>query len=280
MQRYPVRSYGAALAVVTVVQDRSAPLGLLASVRTATKGPVRTVVVDAGGDPGPVPDGVDVITVGEAVGRGTGVNRAIAGLDPAVGWVAVADPRVQWGAVALDALLDAATRHPRAGALGPTIRDDRGGVLPSAGPLPSVQAALRGRIPATTTPGIVGWLSASCLLLRRSAWDSVDGFDPRYVAPPARTADWAAGDWAAGDWADVDLGDRLGRAGWLCVHVPAAEVTVAGLLGPGISDMPGSGARSADAAHGGRRYLRDRHRGSARAALALARLALHHRGGP
>jgi hypothetical protein len=41
---------------------------------------------------------------------------------------------------------------------------------------------------------VVGWLPAECLLLRRTALDSVDGFDPGYVD--------------ALD--DVDLGARLG----------------------------------------------------------------------
>lgn len=53
------------------------------------------------------------------------------------------------------------------------------------------------------------WLSGSCLLLRRAAFEGVDGFDPRYFMYAE----------------DVDLGDRLGRAGWLNVYVPTAEVT-------------------------------------------------------
>jgi N-acetylglucosaminyl-diphospho-decaprenol L-rhamnosyltransferase len=54
----------------------------------------------------------------------------------------------------------------------------------------------------------VGWLSGSCLLLRGSAFDAVGGFDERYFMYME----------------DVDLGDRLARAGWQNVYVPAAEV--------------------------------------------------------
>jgi N-acetylglucosaminyl-diphospho-decaprenol L-rhamnosyltransferase len=54
----------------------------------------------------------------------------------------------------------------------------------------------------------VGWLSGSCLLLRRSAFAEVNGFDERYFMYME----------------DVDLGDRLGRAGWQNVYVPAAEI--------------------------------------------------------
>jgi N-acetylglucosaminyl-diphospho-decaprenol L-rhamnosyltransferase len=54
----------------------------------------------------------------------------------------------------------------------------------------------------------VGWLSGSCLLLRRAAFDQVGGFDERYFMYME----------------DVDLGDRLGRAGWRNVYVPSAEI--------------------------------------------------------
>jgi N-acetylglucosaminyl-diphospho-decaprenol L-rhamnosyltransferase len=54
----------------------------------------------------------------------------------------------------------------------------------------------------------VGWLSGSCLLLRRAAFADIGGFDERYFMYME----------------DVDLGDRLGKAGWLNVYVPSAEI--------------------------------------------------------
>jgi N-acetylglucosaminyl-diphospho-decaprenol L-rhamnosyltransferase len=45
-------------------------------------------------------------------------------------------------------------------------------------------------------------------LVRRRAFDTIGGFDERYFMYME----------------DVDLGDRLGRAGWLNVYVPAAEI--------------------------------------------------------
>ena len=57
-----------------------------------------------------------------------------------------------------------------------------------------------------------GWLSGSCLLLRRDAFDAVGGFDPGYFMY----------------FEDVDLGDRLGDAGWHNVYVPAAVVSHVG----------------------------------------------------
>jgi N-acetylglucosaminyl-diphospho-decaprenol L-rhamnosyltransferase len=54
----------------------------------------------------------------------------------------------------------------------------------------------------------VGWLSGSCLLLRRDAFNQIGGFDERYFMYME----------------DVDLGDRLTAAGWQNVYVPSAEI--------------------------------------------------------
>ena len=62
--------------------------------------------------------------------------------------------------------------------------------------------------PGAREPTSAGrWLSGSCLLLRRRAFDSVGGFDSRYFMYIE----------------DVDLGDRLGKAGWQNVYVPGAR---------------------------------------------------------
>ena len=54
----------------------------------------------------------------------------------------------------------------------------------------------------------VGWLSGSCLLVRRAAFEQINGFDERYFMYME----------------DVDLGDRMGKAGWQNVYVPSAEM--------------------------------------------------------
>lgn len=188
----PVRPYGDALALVTVTRSAAPPDGLLASLPGATTRPVRVVHVDTGGAPSP--SGVATLRLAEDIGRAAAVNRAVAALDGDVGWVVVADPQVGLDAGAVDAWLDAARRHPRAALLGP---GPGGPLRGSAGPVPA---------------GPVGWISTACVLVRRTAWDSVDGFDTRV---PDRAAE-----------PDVDLCDRLGRAGWLCVGVPPPGVTV------------------------------------------------------
>ncbi|MCY7342380.1 MAG: glycosyltransferase [Pseudonocardia sp.] len=250
----PVREYGGALALVVITQP-GAPVGrVIDSLAAATRRPVRVVVVEVGpGVPGPpgAPGDAQVVRIPEDVGRAAAVNRAVAGLDGEVGWVAVAEPGVAWSPGTLDALIDAGGTSPRAGVLGPRLRDASGVVLPSAGPLPSLGQLLRRRIPVRRlTGGRVGWLAGVCMLVRRAAWDSVDGFDPRYDG--------------AGEIADVDLGDRLARAGWLAVHVPTAEATLA--------RDPGQGMLGAHPLRGGdlRRFVRDRYPAPVRALAALA----------
>jgi N-acetylglucosaminyl-diphospho-decaprenol L-rhamnosyltransferase len=93
-------------------------------------------------------------------------------------------------------------------------------------------------------------LSGSCLLLRRTAFESVGGFDSRYFMY----------------FEDVDLGDRLGRAGWLNVYVPSAEVTHLG----GHSTSRVSEQMLAEHHRSTYRYLADRHCGPLYAPLRLA----------
>lgn len=252
MHRDPIREYGDEIALVTPTRSARTSLdGLLGSLDRACSRPVRVVVADTGG--AIVPGGADVVRLAEAVGRGAAVNRVVAGLDPAVGWVAVAEPTVQWGPGALDALLEAGARHPRAGLTGPRLRSAAGPDRPSGGAVPALLDVRRGRIGTVVARGPVGWVSGVCVLVRRAAWDSVDGFDPRY-----------GGNDGPVDLADVDLGDRLGRAGWLVVHEPAAEVTV------GASDgRDGEQGILEPLPAGLRRYTKDRSAGLTRAVLTL-----------
>jgi N-acetylglucosaminyl-diphospho-decaprenol L-rhamnosyltransferase len=171
---------------------------------------------------------VRLLRTGGNLGYGAAVNRAFAELskDPDFPeFFIVANPDVQWGPASIDLLLEAVDRWPRAGTLGPLIREPDGSVYPSARHLPSL---IRGGMHAVIGPlwrnnpwtaayrqerlepseRPVGWLSGSCLLVRKAAFDEVHGFDERYFMYME----------------DVDLGDRLAKAGWQNVYVPAAEI--------------------------------------------------------
>ncbi|MCW2654729.1 MAG: N-acetylglucosaminyl-diphospho-decaprenol L-rhamnosyltransferase [Mycobacterium sp.] len=220
------------LVVVTVTYSPGPHLGrFLATLSHATDRPVTVVIADNGSTDGSPEAALQhypntrLLRTGANLGYGTAVNRAVAEIAPEADLFVVANPDVQWGPGSIDLLLQAAGRWQRAGTLGPLIRDPDGSVYPSARHVPSIirggmhavvgpfwknnpwTAAYRqDRLEPTERP--VGWLSGSCLLLRRAAFDEIGGFDERFFMYME----------------DVDLGDRLAKAGWQNVYVPAAEV--------------------------------------------------------
>lgn len=225
------RTYGDELAVVTVTYSPGETLErFLDTLAKATTRSVRVILADNGSTDGAPEksaerDGVRLVPTGGNLGYGGGANVGVAELDDSVGWVVVCNPDLEWEPGALDTLLEAAERWPAAGSLGPLIKEPDGTVYPSARLLPSIGRgighALFSKVwprnpwtrayrqeSGTPTERTAEWLSGSCLLLRRAAFDGVDGFDQRYFMY----------------FEDVDLGDRLGRAGWQNVYVPSAAV--------------------------------------------------------
>lgn len=262
-----------ALPVVTVTYSPGWHLDrFLTSLSLATDRPVQVVLADNGSTDG-VPQeavqrspNVELFVTGGNLGYGGAANSAVARLADGE-FVIVANPDVQWGPGSIDALLDAAARWPHAATLGPLIREPDGSVYPSARHLPSL---IRGGMHAVVGPlwrtnpwsaayrqdrlepseRPVGWLSGACLLVRRAAFDAVGGFDTRYFMYME----------------DVDLGDRLGKAGWLNVYVPSAEVLHH--KGHATGRDP---ARNLAAHHRSTyTYLADRHTGWWRAPLRAA----------
>jgi N-acetylglucosaminyl-diphospho-decaprenol L-rhamnosyltransferase len=226
------------LVVVTVTYSPGPHLDrFLATMAHATERQVTVVMADNGSTDGAPEEALErypnarLLRTGANLGYGSAANRAVAEYlaDPATSgdseFFVVANPDVQWGPHSIDAMLEAAARWPKAGAIGPLIREPDGTVYPSARHQPSL---IRGGMHAVVGPfwksnpwtstyrqlylepseRPVGWLSGSCLLLRRAAFEEVGGFDERYFMYME----------------DVDLGDRLERAGWLNVYVPSAEI--------------------------------------------------------
>ena len=145
-------------------------------------------------------------------------------------FIAICNADVVVAPGAFAALAAAGAADSAIGALGPRILETDGSPYPSARPLPSVWLgaghALFGRVwpgnPWTRRyrpvldpdgPGVdAGWLSGSCLVVRREAFEAVGGFDEGFFM----------------FMEDVDLGRRLGRAGYRCRWVPGAVVTHVG----------------------------------------------------
>jgi N-acetylglucosaminyl-diphospho-decaprenol L-rhamnosyltransferase len=202
-----------------------------ASLAEATTRAVDLVVVENGDDPRVAQEvvarhGGRVVVAPGNLGYGRAAN--LGARDLGADWLVVANPDVVWHEGALDALLDAAERHPDAGALGPRVLDPDGTPYPSARALPDLATGIGHALLSRVWPAnpwtrryqdhenhppdeerTAGWLSGACLLLRRTAFDAVGGFDEGYFM----------------FFEDVDLGARLGAAGWHSVLVPSAAVT-------------------------------------------------------
>jgi len=204
---------------------------------------------------------VTLVPTGGNLGYGGAANvgvRAAGGAE----LVLVANPDIEWHDGALDELVGAAQRWPRAAILGPAILTPDGDLYPSARSFPSLSRgighALLGwwwpsnpftrsyrrerRDPVEAT---AGWLSGSCMLLRRSAFDEVGGFDPAYFMY----------------FEDLELCRRLARRGWESVYVPSAVVTHVGgqatrlAKGPMLKAHHRSAYRYVRAEYAGARWL-------------------------
>lgn len=175
-------------------------------------------------------EGARVLSLENNVGYGTAVNRAVASLPETVRYILVSNPDVRLLSGAVSTLASALDDLELAGSVGPAILEEDGSIYPSARRIPSIRTgvghALLGRIwPANpwtrayrqedVDPKVrreVGWLSGACLMVRRSAFDEVHGFDERYFMY----------------FEDVDLGYRLGRSGWRNLFEPTAMVVHTG----------------------------------------------------
>jgi N-acetylglucosaminyl-diphospho-decaprenol L-rhamnosyltransferase len=275
------------LAVVAVTYSPGETLEVfLDSLTKATTRPYQVVLADNGSTDG-APERaaarpeVRVLRTGGNLGYGGAANLGVRALPADVGWVAIANPDIEWRPGALDALLAAAERWPAAGAFGPLIRDPGGEIYPSARLLPSIGRGIGhaavGRVwrgnpwtrayrqsDTTITERRAGWLSGSCFLVRRSVFEAVGGFDTRYFMY----------------FEDVDLGERIGAAAGN-VYVPSAEVVHEG----GAATRRVAAKMLAAHHRSAYQYLADRHAGlrwlplrlALRAGLAL-RLKLETRG--
>ena len=234
---------------------------MLDSVPASTRREIDVVLADNGSTDGSVEaaarrPGVHLLRTGGNVGYGAAANAGIAALPTAVDLVLLVNPDVVLGPAAVDELVAAADRYPDAGTFGPLITAEDGTVYPSARELPSIGAGIGHAAfgwwwpanPWTRAYRVdhaapverpAGWLSGACLLLRRSAFEQIGGFDPAYFMY----------------FEDVDLGDRLTTAGWRNIYVPSARVMHLG--GRSTAKAPGA---MADAHHrSAYRYLARRY---------------------
>ncbi|GLK17672.1 glycosyltransferase family 2 protein [Herbiconiux flava] len=224
------------IAVVTVSYDSAAVLGpFLDSVPAAAarteldvvvadnkpgspaRAEVERLVADAGGRYLPMTGNV---------GYGHAINEAVASLGGDHEFVLVSNPDVVLAPGSVDVLVDTMLELDDAGAIGPKILESDGSAYPSARSVPSIRNGIGHALFANVWPANpwtrsyrleigenpvrrdAGWLSGSCFLVRREVFDALGGFDTGYFMY----------------FEDVDLGYRIGQAGWRNVYEPAAEV--------------------------------------------------------
>ncbi len=113
--------------------------------------------------------------------------------------------------------------HPKVGVVGPRLLNTDGSFQESRFPFPSPARAwfenlgfgrLKKMLPLRPSfySGRVDWLSGACVMIRRSVWDAVRGFDEEFFLYSEET----------------DLQLRIQRKGWAIHWVPEALVTHVG----------------------------------------------------
>ena len=203
----------------------------LSSLSQSSVIPREIVVVDNSPEQSDIPSltglpQVSVIHRSDNPGYGAAANVGVANLPQTCEWVVVCNPDIVVRTETLGQLMAEATHRSQVGSLGPAITGEDGSLYPSARALPTLGVgighallgivwasnpwtrAYRGDYRSQSTRES-GWLSGSFLLLNRKAYEEVGGFDEGYFM----------------FFEDVDLGARLGQAGYKNVYVPTAQAT-------------------------------------------------------
>lgn len=146
--------------------------------------------------------------------------------ETAAPYLLLLNPDTEWWVGTLAEYVRVATEHPRAGLVGPLVRNSDGTIYESGRPFPSVidaagHAFLGSLMPGNrftrryhmqgwdrTTERVVDWVSGCCMLLPRKALDEVGMLDEGFPL--------------YGE--ELDIATRLHAAGWTVLYTPKVEV--------------------------------------------------------
>ena len=169
---------------------------------------------------------VNLVELENNLGYGGAVNAVVSGLPQKFDVLLIANPDTSLNAQAVTLLAKNALSD-NVGAVGPRILNDDGTVYPSARAIPSIRNGIGHAFFAniwTTNPWTkkylseahlqdatceTGWVSGACLAISRQTFENLTGFDDGYFMY----------------FEDVDLGYRLGKAGFTNLYVPEVSVT-------------------------------------------------------
>lgn len=217
------------LRVVTVAYNSGAELLAFATslAQATTTIDYELVVVNNGGPCRYLAElektGARIVEPGENLGYGQAAN--LGAQDFTGDWLLVSNPDVEFKPDSLSQLLAATERWPQAGAFGPMLLTPEGEIYPSARSFPRLITGIGHAVLTEAFPNNpftsryrknsdssaehpVDWLSGACLLLRRTAFAEIGGFDPEFFM----------------FFEDTQLGEALVAANWQSIYVPTAQV--------------------------------------------------------
>jgi len=159
------------------------------------------------------------------LGYGGASNRGVMQFPDHLDWVVICNPDIRVEPDTFEKLLANLEVLPQTAVLGPAIITPSMEVYPSARAIPGIRIgighALLGDLWPTNPWSLaylgdytsnkaqsVGWLSGAFIMIKRSDFDRVGGFDERYFM----------------FFEDVDLGFRIKKAGLRNVYIPSARV--------------------------------------------------------
>jgi N-acetylglucosaminyl-diphospho-decaprenol L-rhamnosyltransferase len=224
-----------------VVVDHAAGEALVRCVESLERaGADHIVVVDNAVPPGSTRQvlgsgregraGVEIVETGLNLGYGPGANRGAAGCGGEL--LLVCNPDLVLESTALERMKAALVEDPGLAIVGPRVLEPDGTRYPSARRFPSLLEGAGHAIAGVLAPenrftrryrmvelssekiARVDWVSGSCMLLRRNAFEELGGFDESFFM--------------YGE--DVDICWRAHRSGWGVAYVPQASVTHIGGL--------------------------------------------------
>jgi N-acetylglucosaminyl-diphospho-decaprenol L-rhamnosyltransferase len=167
---------------------------------------------------------VRLVEPGENLGYGRAVNLVAERTESA--WLVASNADVALRPGALARLVEAGERDAGAGIVAPRLVLPDGSTQQSVWPLPTIFSTMLGNLGPRVVPAWLGdrlalrtmwrpergrrvpWAIGAFLLVRRSAWDEVGGFDSRQ--------------WMSAE--DLDLAWRIRAAGWTTRYEPQAVV--------------------------------------------------------
>lgn len=213
---------------------------LLASVRTHCGADQPIMVVDNKPDTDSVQHiaerfGAHYLALPTNPGYGAGMNAGAAALRRHYGTTLtfdaffVVNPDITFTEDSVAPLANTLLSDRTIGSVGPTLLEADGSVYPSARAIPAISTGIGHAIfgafwpsnPWTkqykSTEGSdqqrdAGWLSGAAVMVNAEVWDAIGGFDEAYFL----------------NFEDIDLGFRIGKAGYRNVYCPVTRVVHTG----------------------------------------------------